>query len=232
MHGAWADGSSWAAVTDQLQREGYTVVVAPNPLRGIDYDSRYLEDYLATIAGPIVLVGHSYAGMVITAAAANNEHVSALVYVNAYIPVNGDTVMKLTASQPGSTLDPERSVTAVPLHDASGNTIDVDVYVKADYFGQLFVSGLEGATVAALAANQRPLTLSSLSEAFTGIPGWTTIPSWAFVGTTDQVIPPAAQQAMAKQANARVVNVDAPHLSMVTHPHAVADLIGEAVRGN
>ncbi|WP_211192777.1 triacylglycerol lipase [Actinoplanes sp. TBRC 11911] len=81
VHGAWTDGSSWAAVTDQLQREGYTVVVVPNPLRGIDYDSRYLEDYLATIAGPIVLVGHSYAGMVITAAAANNFGVSALVYV-------------------------------------------------------------------------------------------------------------------------------------------------------
>ena len=124
VHGAWADGSSWAAVTARLQEAGYPVDVVANPLRGVASDAQYLNDRLATISGPVVLVGHSYGGMVITGE--NDPNVKALVYVDAYIPDDGDTVGGLTAAQPGSTLDPATATTAVPLHDAGGNVVGAD----------------------------------------------------------------------------------------------------------
>jgi pimeloyl-ACP methyl ester carboxylesterase len=230
VHGAWADGSSWAPVSGRLQRAGFTVDVEPNPLRGLASDVQYLKDYLATVPGPIVLVGHSYAGMVITAAATGNTNVKSLVYVNAYIPQQGDTVEKLTAAQPGSALDPKKSIDAVPIRDASGKVVDVDVYVKRAEFGSLFAAGIPSGTRATLAASQRPLTLSSLTEQFTGTPAWKTIPSWAFIGTSDRVIPPNEQQVMARRARAHVVEVPAPHLSMVASPAAVAALITDAAK--
>ena len=230
VHGAWADGSSWGVVTAQLQRQGFTVNVAPNPLRGLAADARYLKDYLATVPGPVVLVGHSYGGMVITSAATDNANVQALVYVNAYIPQEGDTVERLTGAQPGSELDPTTAINAVPLHDADGNVVDVDLYIKPALFGRLFAAGIPAKIAAVLAAGQRPLTLSALSEAFDGTPAWESTPSWALVGTADRVLPPAQQLIMATRANAHVVKVDAPHLSMVSDPDAAAGLIATAAR--
>jgi pimeloyl-ACP methyl ester carboxylesterase len=119
VHGAWADGSSWAAVTAQLQRQGFTVRVPANPLRGVASDAQYLRDYLATIPGPIVLVGHSYGGMVITNAATGNANVRALVYVNAFLPEKGETVEQLNSAQPGSALDPNTAIDAVPFSTSS-----------------------------------------------------------------------------------------------------------------
>ena len=232
VHGAWADGSSWAPVTAKLQREGFTVNVFPNPLRGVASDARYLEDYLATVPGPIVLVGHSYGGMVITSAATDNADVQALVYVNAYIPQEGDTVGQLTGAQPGSELDPDTSINPVPLHDAAGNVVDVDLYVKPELFGSLFAAGIPAKIASVLAASQRPLTLSALSEPFVGTPAWQDIPSWALVGTADRVLPPAQQVFMATRANAQIVEVDAPHLSMISDPDAVAALITTAARAS
>jgi pimeloyl-ACP methyl ester carboxylesterase len=228
LHGAWADGSSWAAVTAKLQGDGFTVDVVPNPLRGVASDAQYLRDYLATIAGPIVLVGHSYAGMVITNAATGNANVRALVYVDAFIPQQGDTVQELAGAQPGSGLDPNTTINAVPIRDAAGNVVDVDLYVKPTLFPALFAAGSPAKIAAVLAASQRPETLSSLSEAFTGVPAWETIPSWALIGTDDRVIPPAEQQIMAARAHAHIVKVSAPHLSMVSDPDAVAALITSA----
>jgi len=230
VHGAWADGSSWAAVTAKLQGAGFPVDVPPAPLRGLASDAGYLRDYLATIEGPIVLVGHSYGGMVITSAAIGNADVRALVYVNAYLPQTGETVEELTAAEPGSELDPNTAISAVPLHDGAGNVEDVDLYVKPAVFPALFAAGIPAKVSAVLAAGQRPLTLSALSEAFVGTPAWQTIPSWALVGTADRVLPPAEQQAMATRAHAHVVRVDAPHLSMVSDPAAVAALITTAAR--
>lgn len=228
VHGAWADGSSWAAVTAKLEGQGFTVAVVPNPLRGVAADTQYLKDYLATLPGPVVLVGHSYGGMLITGAASDNANVRALVYVNAYVPQQGDTVEHLTAAHPGSALDPNTAIDAVPLHDAGGNVVDVDLYVKPTVFPKLFAQGTPDKVSAVLAAGQRPLTLSALSEPFVGTPAWKTIPSWALIGTADRVLPPDGQQDMATRAHAHVVKVDAPHLSMVSDPDAVAELITTA----
>ena len=228
VHGAWADGSSWAAVTEKLQRQGYTVDVPPNLLRGVAGDAAYLAAYLGSISGPIVLVGHSYGGMVITAAATGNANVQALVYIDAFIPDTGDSAGSLTAAEPGSALlvaDPSTVFTAVPLPDGGGN---VDLYVQQQLFPDMFVAGAPAGQAAVLAAGQRPLAASALDEKLAPAPAWRTIPSWALIGTADRVIPSAEQLVMATRAGADTVKVDAPHLSMVTRPGAVTDLITEA----
>lgn len=230
VHGAWADGSSWAAVTEKLQRKGYTVDVVPNTLRGVAADSAYLKDFLATVTGPIVLVGHSYGGMVITNAATGNADVKELVYIDAYLPEQGETVDQLTKAKPGSALaveDPTTVFNPVLLHAADGTVIGADLYVKQALFPAYFAAGVPAAKAAVLAAGQRPLAASALTEA-SGAPAWKTIPSWDLIGTADRVIPPAEQQIMATRAGAHVVKVNAPHLSMVSDPSAVTDLITAA----
>jgi len=230
VHGAWADGSSWSAVTSKLQSAGYTVDVEANPLRGLATDAQYLRDLLATIPGPVVLVGHSYGGMVTTSAATGNPNVKALVYVDAFIPDQGDSVGALAAAQPGSDLDPNSSITAVPIHDAGGNVVNADVYIKPDQFAGLFAGGIPAKQAAVLAATQRPLTATTLSETLAGVPAWKTIPSWDLIGTADKVLPPAEQQIMAHRAGAHITKVDAPHLSMISDPDAVTDVIVDAAR--
>src|SRR5260370_14740714 len=113
-HGAWADGSSWAGVTQRLQRNGYTVYAPPDPLRGLANDSATLADFLETITRPVILVGHSYGGMVITNAATSDPNVKALVYINAFIPAQGETAFGLTAAQPGSCVGSANAFNVVP----------------------------------------------------------------------------------------------------------------------
>ena len=156
VHGAWADGSSWAAVTENLQHKGFTVDVAANPLRGVKSDASYLGDYLATIPGPIVLVGHSYGGMVITNAATGNPNVKALVYINAYLPRQGDTVDQLTSEKPGSALDPNTTINVVPIRNADG-TARTPTCTSSRAVPNLFAAGVSAQKAAVLAAGQRPL---------------------------------------------------------------------------
>ena len=231
VHGAWADSGSWNGVIWRLQRAGYTVVAPPNPLRGVSYDSDYLADFLSptstAITGPVVLVGHSYGGFVITNAATGNPNVKALVYVDAFIPAQGDTLGGLSSAQPGSCLLAGSPFTTAPYPGAQGG--DVDLYVKASVFPGCFANGLPPDQAAVLAATQRPLPFSALSEA-SGPPAWTTIPSWAIVGTADHVIPPAGQLFMAQRAGATITEIDAPHLSMIADPGAVAAVIIQAAQ--
>jgi pimeloyl-ACP methyl ester carboxylesterase len=222
-HGAWADGSSWSGVVTRLQQDGYTVDVPPNPLRGPDSDSAYLASYLATVPGPIVLVGHSYGGFVTTNAATGDENVKALVYVDAYIPAQGDTLNSLTAQFPGSQITPA-ALNFVP--SPGGVT---DVYVKPSQFGGILANDLPASQVAELAATQRPIAATALTEP-SGPPAWTSIPSWDVIGTADHAIPPAAQEFMAARAHATVIKIDASHLSLISHPGEVANVIEEAAR--
>jgi len=231
VHGAWADSGSWNGVIWRLQRAGYTVVAPPNPLRGVSYDSDYLADFLSptstAITGPVVLVGHSYGGFVITNAATGNPNVKALVYVDAFIPAQGDTLGGLSSAQPGSCLLAGSPFTTAPYPGAQGG--DVDLYVKASVFPGCFANGLPPDQAAVLAATQRPLPFSALSEA-SGPPAWTTIPSWDIIGTADHVIPPAEQLFMANRAGAHVTEINAPHLSMITDPGVVASVIIQAAQ--
>ena len=225
VHGAWADSSSWSDVVRRLQRAGYTVDVPPNPLRSLPGDAAYIASYLQTIQGPIVLVGHSYGGAVISNAALGNPHVKALVYVNAFIPDEGESVQQLAGAQPGSALavaDPTTVFSLVPYPGAPAG--DFDAYILPSVFRTAFANDLGAKEAAVLASTQRPATLSALGTP-SGPPAWKSIPSWAFVGTLDHVLPPAEQQIMAERAGSHITRVKASHLSMISRPGPVTDVI-------
>ena len=226
VHGAWADGSSWDGVVARLQRDGYTVDVPSNPLRGVASDSAYLASYLKTVTGPIILAGHSYGGMVITNAATGNPAVKALVYIEAFIPAQGETLLQLAGAKPGSTLaDPTTAFNFVPFTGTAG--ADTDLYVKPSVYRADFGADLSVQQDAILAATQEPLAASVLQEP-SGPPAWQTIPSFALIGMQDMVLPPAEQVFMAARAHATVVKIKASHLGLISHPNTVARLIEKA----
>ena len=227
VHGAWADGSSWNGVIERLQALGYTVDAPPNPLGGVASDSAYLSDFLSTISGPIILVGHSYGGFVITNAATGNPQVKALVYDDAFIPAAGDTPESLSSAMPGSCLTPA-ALNFVPYPGAPSG--DAEVYVNQSVFPGCFANGLPAREGAALAAEQQPPVASILSDTLTTTPAWQTIPSWDVIGTADHVIPPAEQVVMARRAGSHVTEINAPHLSMISDPGAVTAVILSAAR--
>ena len=230
VHGAWADGSSWDKVAAKLQDDGYPVVTPPDELRGVSWDAQNLRAYLNTIPGPIVLAGHSYGGMVITNAALGDKQVKALVYVDAYIPDQDDTVLSLTGAQPGSVFaaDPSTLFNQVVVPNGPDNA--ADLYVKPSVFGSAFTGkSVPAQEVALLVARQRPLSSAALSEK-SGEPAWRTIPSWSVIGKQDAIIPPAEQVAMSKRAKAHTIEVNAPHLSMITAPGAVTGQIEAAAK--
>src|SRR6266568_6895824 len=231
VHGAWADGSSWSRVVSLLQTHGYTVYVPPNPLRGLTSDSAYIASFLQTITGPIILVGHSYGGAVITNAATGNPNVKALVYIDAFAPDQGESLASLSSVPPPpgqspSCLsgDPTTVFNFVPLTGG-----DVDLYVKPSLFPSCFANDLPPKEGAVLASAQRAFALSALPH-LSGVPAWKTIPSFYLVGTIDNVIPPFAQLFMAQRAHSTIVQVRAGHLSMISHPGAVTDLIQQAAQ--
>ena len=226
VHGAWADSGSWDGVVQRLQHDGYTVDVPPNPLLGLTIDDATISNFLQTISGPVVLVGHSYAGAVITNAAVGDTQVKALVYVDAFIPDQGQTIQTLTGA--GSCLavaDPSTVFKFVPFPGAAAGV--VDAYVKQDVFANCFANGMSAGDGAALAATQRPLATQAFADV-SGVPAWKTIPSWAVIGTTDNVITPASQLAMAQHAGAHITEIRAPHLSMIAKPADVTRVIERA----
>ena len=227
VHGAWADGAGWAAVAERLQRLGYTVDIPPNPLRGVPYDSAYIRDFLSTISGPVVLVGHSYGGFVITNAATGDSQVKALVYVDAFVPARGETVIELNTARPGSCVTSSTVLNTAPYPGAASG--DLDTYIKQSWFPGCFANGLPAAEAAEIAAEQRPTAASLFTEP-SGDPAWKTIQSWAVVGTVDRVIVPAELLAMAERAHAHITKIKAPHLSMVSDPDAVTSVILKAVQ--
>jgi pimeloyl-ACP methyl ester carboxylesterase len=226
VHGDWADGSSWSAVISRLQRQGYPVVAPPNQLRGPSVDAPYLASYLQTIPGPIILVGHSYGGFVITNAATDNGNVKALVYIDAFIPDANQTLADL--SSPESCLDPATAFNAVPF---SGG---VDLYLRIapnppyTGFNQCFANGVPRNQAAVLSAVQRPASAAQLGEP-SGPPAWANIPSWSLIGTEDHAVPPSLQEQMSTHAGAHISFVKAGHLSLITRPNAVVDIIDDAV---
>jgi pimeloyl-ACP methyl ester carboxylesterase len=228
-HGAWADASSWNSVISRLQLLGFTVYAPPNPLRGLPQDSDYLHQFLtqnpALQGQPVILVAHSYGGAVITSAAVGDPEVKALVYVDAFIPDEGDTVTDLISGScvAGNAAD---LFNIVPIPGGSG---DVDLYLKPSVVPGCFANGLPASQAALIAATQRPLAASALAATF-GPPAWKTIPSWAVIGTADRVIPPANQTFMAKRAGAHITEVNAGHLSLISKPSVVTRVILAAVQ--
>ena len=226
VHGAWADTSSWDGVIQRLHADGYTVYAPPNPLDSLPHDRAYLSDFLHTISGPIVLVGHSYGGAVITNAATGDPQVKALVYVDAFAPAQGQTIAQLLAAYPGSCAVPA-NLNVVPFPGAPSGV--GAAYIKQSVFPGCMADGLPPTEARVLAVTQLPIATIALTQK-TGVPAWKTIPSWAVVGTADHAIPLALQQAMANRAHAHITRIDAPHLSMISNPAAVTNVILQAVR--
>jgi pimeloyl-ACP methyl ester carboxylesterase len=219
-HGAFADASGWNGVTERLQDDGYTVIAPANPERGLASDSAYLSSILDTIQGPVVLVGHSYGGAVITNAANGHANVKALVFIAAFAPDLGETVGGLAGLNPGSGLTPANLV--VRPYPGGG-----DAYINPTVFHQVFAGDLSAKTADVMAASQRPADLGILSEP-SGQPAWKTIRSWYMVASHDMTIPPATERFMAQRANATTVEVASSHVAMISHPDAVEDLIVNA----
>lgn len=225
VHGAFADASSWNGVVGILRRDGYTVIAAANPLRGVHSDGEYIGQLVASLDGPVVLVGHSYGGSVITEAANGHANVKSLVYVAAFAPERGETAAGLSGKFPGSTLGPTLAA-PVPLADGGK-----DLYIQQDKFPAQFAADVPKAQAALMAATQRPVTEAALNEA-SGAPSWKTLPSWHVYGSADLNIPPQAMAFMAQRAHARDTRVvpGASHVVMVSHPTEVAQVIEEAAR--
>lgn len=227
VHGAFADTSSWNGVIRILERDGYPVVAVANPLRSVHSDAVYVGDVLARIPGPVVLVGHSYGGSVISEAANGRSNVKALVYVAAFAPEAGETAVQLTGKFPGSTLGPTLA-SPVPLADGGK-----DLYIRPDRFPAQFAADVAPAEARLMAVGQRPVTEAALNEQSTE-GAWKTIPSWFVYGDRDRNIPPQALAFMAERAHSRqtIRVAGGSHVVMVSHPAVVAALIERAARAD
>lgn len=229
VHGAWADGSSWNAVASDLRQQGFTVMTPTNLLRGAA-DWAYVSSYLAQrTSGPVVLVGHSYGGFVITNAAVGADNVKALVYVDAFAPDEGETVFSILGGT-GSAVAVPDPTTVFDLTGYPGSPEgDVEAFLKAEAVHNSFAQDLPEADRWLIVQSQRPITLSANTTP-SGPPAWKSIPSWTVIGTKDLVIPPDAQRKMAERAGATITEADGSHVSMVSQPQVTIDAILAAVK--
>jgi pimeloyl-ACP methyl ester carboxylesterase len=229
VHGAWADGSSWNAVASRLQSDGFTVLAPPNLLRGVGADAAYVSSFLAQrTTGPVVLVGHSYGGFVITNAATGGGDVRALVYVDAFVPDEGETVFQILGGS-GSALDVPDPTTVLDLVGYPGGPEgDVEAFLKPDTVHNSFAQDLTETDRWLIVATQRPITLSANTTP-SATAAWKTLPSWAVVGTEDLVIPQNTQRRMAERAGATITDAAGSHVSMVSNPQVTIDAILSAV---
>jgi len=223
VHGAWSDASPFNQVREILEADGYTVVNFANPLRSLSGDTDYLAAFLETrTTGPVVLVGHSYGGALIGGAASAHPDVKALVYLNAFVPEEGESILELS-SKAGP-------VDAGALFDMAPfpGEHNVDLYLKEGAFAGGFTNGLSVAQTAEYFASQRPITYAALSEPAAANPAWKTLPSWYVAGTEDHSIAFSTQLFLAQRAGSTLTRVETGHLSMVAEPAAVARAITEA----
>ena len=223
VHGAWADSTGWSGVIKRLDKDGYDVLAPATPLRSLSGDAAYLASFLAQTPGPIVLVGHSYGGAVITNAAAGHDNVKALVYIDGFAPDIGENTLALAGAD--SLIPTSIEFKGIPPFGPT----DVDVYIKKESFRQTFAADVSKKEAALMAVAQRPAAAATGSEP-TAATAWRTIPSWYLVGRQDRTITPAAQRFMAHRAGSTTVEINSSHVSMISHPGAVTDLIETAAK--
>ena len=228
VHGAWADTSSWDGEVKELEDQGYVARAIADPLENLTTDSDGVADFLKTINGPIVLVGHSYGGSVITNAAEGNPNVKALVYVDAAAPDVGETNGSLSGADSVLKHTPESELfDKVPYPGAPAGA--VDLYLKKDIFLQHFGNDLPADEATRLWASQRAASTAAFDTP-SRYAAWKTIPSWYFISSGDQIITPTSERAMAARANSTVTEFDGgSHLTLISHPEAVTAVILDAV---
>ncbi|MFJ4833440.1 alpha/beta fold hydrolase [Streptomyces sp. NPDC088747] len=225
-HGAFADASGWNTVTARLQKAGYTVIAPANPLRGLSEDSARLASVLGGITGPVVLVGHSYGGAVITQAAAGNPDVKALVYIAALMPDAGENLGALAARSTESQL--ASALRPLPYQDADGSQ-GAELFIDPARFRAVFAADLPAARTDVMAAGQRPVDAGAFSDTATAA-AWRTIPSWALIAKQDRTLGADLERFEARRANASTVEINSSHAALISHPTAVTDLIVTAAR--
>jgi pimeloyl-ACP methyl ester carboxylesterase len=226
VHGAFADGSSWSGVIERLHERGVDVIAAANPLRGIAADSAYVASVFEQTPGPIIAVGHSYGGAVISNAAAGNDNVIGLVFVAAFAPDEGEVLGEIEAGSKDSVLNSA----LVPHHYPSGNGGEprVEFAIDPAKFHDAFAADLPAEQTAVMAATQRPIADAAFSEP-NGPPAWKHLPSWAVVSTGDTAAGADVTRSMAERAGATITELEGSHVIMVSQPEAVADVILKAV---
>lgn len=223
VHGAFSDTSSWAGVLIHLAGLGTDIVAVANPLRGLDGDASYVAAIASQVDGPVVLVGHSYAGAVITVAGALAENVVGLVYVSGFALDVDESCVDITSRFPGSQLTAELQPTYYPNGDGAA----VELHVRRRSFGEIF--GLTEPATTVAAASQRPLSAAALEQRATAA-AWRQLRSWYVVTTADRVLTPAAQRHLARRSGAHTSELNAGHSVLLTHPVPVAGIIRAAVK--
>ena len=224
VHGAFADASSWNGVIERLQAKGLTVTAPPNPLRGIAIDSAYIASVLEQIPGPVLLVGHSYGGAVITNAATNAANVIGLVYVAAFAPDEGEALGAVTPTSKDSVLN----TALVPMqYPANGGTA-TEFSIAPAKVREAFAGDLSDKDIALIGVTQRPISERAFSDV-NGAPAWKRLPSWAVVATGDHAVGTDIARSMAERAGATISEVEGSHVIMVSKPQAVTDVIMEAL---
>lgn len=216
VHGAFADSSSWNGVVPKLREQGYRVLAASNPLRGIESDADYVADVVNGVDGPVVLAGHSYGGVVISRAATTAPNVKALVYIAAFQPEAGESVFELSGRFEGGKLGPDTTNVLAAQGELS---------IKPENFSDVFAADVPVETADVMAVTQRPVTERALATPFDGEPAWKNVPSWALIAEQDHAIPAAAQAFMSERAGSEVTRVEASHAVSVSRPDVVAEVI-------
>ena len=222
VHGAFADSSSWNGVIELLQADGITVTCAPNPLRGLTHDTAYVASFLNQIPGPVLLVGHSYGGAVITNAGSMAENVVGLVYVAGFAPDEGETLLQIEEDSRDSVL-----LTAlVPLQYPTGNGTETatEFAINPEKIQEAFAADLSASQNAVIAATQRPIAELAFAEPTTA-PAWKSLPTWAVIPTGDKAVGTDALRFMTERTGATIVEIDASHVVMISQPQAVSDVI-------
>jgi len=228
VHGAFADASSWSGVIAELQSAGVSVTAPPNQLRGIPTDAAYLTSFVNQLDGPTILVGHSYAGALITQSGTDARDVVGLVFVAAFAPEANENLADINARYPDIPLSAAQRTLTYPTGDGISGT---EVLIDQAAFHDAFCADLPVEQARVMALTQRPIAVEAFTSVVTGTPAWHSLPSWAIVATADHAIHPDAERDMAKRAGAEVVELDASHAVAVSRPERVAEVILQAVHG-
>ncbi len=226
VHGAFADASSWNGVVELLQAAGVPVTAPTNPLRGVSHDSAYIASLLNQTSGQVLLVGHSYGGVVISNAATMAKNVAGLVYVAGLAPDEGESLMELEGDSRDSVLT--TSLVSMQYPTGEGTATAVEFAINPDYFQDAFAADLPLAQTTVMAATQRPVSEFAFSET-TGVPAWKSLPTWAVVATGDKAAGTDVVRSTAERTGATIVEVDGSHMIMISQPQAVSDVILSAV---
>lgn len=225
VHGAFADASGWGGVISRLQAESIPVMAPANPLRSVSGDAAYIASVVTQIPGPVLLVGHSYGGVVISNASPQAENVVGLVYVCAFIPDEGEALQTLAEQATDSLLGPNLRPAQYP---SGGDEPGIELYIDQAAFHEVFCADLPAEQAAIMAVSQRPGAAAGFGEP-SGPVGWKTLPSWALISPNDLTIGPSGLRFMAERAGAVIAEVDSSHVAMISQPQAATDLILSAL---